>query len=385
MTIPRPRFTSYMHERCELPRDTLQARLVRWEQQPVPVRALDAVVSRLVKRTGIFSGIRAVVSYKVLMRFFRFYFKAFNKLAISGVHNVPKNGCIFYVNHPGSYDPIIMGASIPNITFGAFVAWGNGWFADTIDDVFGMSNMRALDRQGAIEKMIRIILQKNRFFALWPEGHPHRGPIEQGFSPIVPVYAALNHDTDRIPFLPVLIKGEGAHRFGVSHVKGPVAIKFFKPVFLDRAWLRPPAEGGKTQREIIDHLMLILARANGQDGLARNPRIEWSRTFNQKREEFRQAIDQIRVVENELGQCTRCKEVTGAKHAVAATLLGSNVKSFVNDPTGIHRILQCTLCGSCYDVASREGKTRVDKLAGPKAFKRAVYHVLAGHGGTLVT
>jgi len=63
-----------------------------------------------------------------------------------------------------------------------------------------------------VEAMIRRILLHNRFFAIWPEGHPHKGPIEQGFSSIVRVYATLNSDRDRIPFLPVLIRGEAAER-----------------------------------------------------------------------------------------------------------------------------------------------------------------------------
>ncbi len=380
--IPHPEYTSWMHERCELHVDTLADRLERWKQQPRPIIAIEAVFSRIVKATGIFSGIRAIVSFKLLMRMFRLYFKAFNKLTWRGTENIPKTGCIMYVNHPGSYDPLLVYACIPDMPFSMFVAWGNGWFADTIADIFGMTNMRGLSRQGAIEMMIRLILQKNRNFALWPEGHPHRGPIEHGYSPIIPVYAAINHDKDRIPFLPVLIRGEGAHRFGVSHVAGPVGVQFYKPIFIDRSWLKRPEEGGKTQREIIDYLMLFIARKNGQKELATNPRIEWSRAFHQNSAKFMAALERLKVtIPNELASCDDCKEIENTKRGQAMPLIGEHMKQFVEDPTGVHHIVQCSRCGSCYDIASRDGKTFVTKLKGPKAFKKAVLHVLAQHEG----
>ncbi|MEX2682045.1 MAG: lysophospholipid acyltransferase family protein [Candidatus Sigynarchaeota archaeon] len=380
--IPHPEFTSWMHERCELPVDTLADRYERWKQQPVPIIALEAVASRIIKATGMFSGIRAIVAFKLLMRVFRLYFKAFNKLTWRGVENIPKSGCIFYVNHPGSYDPLYVFACVPDMPFAMFVAWGNGWFADTIADVYGMTNMRGLSRQGAIEKMIRLILQKNKYFALWPEGHPHRGPIEQGFSAIVPVYAAINHDKDRIPFLPVLIRGEGAHRFGVSHVAGPVGVTFYKPIFLDRSWLKRPEEGGKTPREIIDYLMMFLAKKNGQKELAKNTRLEWSRAFHQNSAKFEAALEHLKVtIPNELSSCDYCKVIENTKRGEKPPLIGEHLQHFVDDPTGIHHIVQCSHCGSCYDIASREGKTYITKLKGSKAFKKAVLHVLAQHGG----
>lgn len=383
--IPHPEYTSWMHERCNLPVDTMAARFERWRQQPRPIIAIEAVFSRIVKWTGMFKGIRAVVFFRLLMRFFRLYFKAFNKLTWRGTENIPKTGCIFYVNHPGSYDPLLVYACIPDMPFAMFVAWGNGWFADTIADIFGMTNMRNLDRQGCIEKMIRLILQKNRYFALWPEGHPHRGPIEQGFSPIIPVYAAINHDKDRIPFLPVLIRGEGAHRFGVSHVAGPVGVTFYKPIFLDRSWLKRPEEGGKSQREIIDYLMLFLARKNGQTELAKNPRIEWSRAWHQNSAKFEAAVERIKVtIPNELASCDECKALDATRAGHHGKLsLGDRMKQLVDDPTGIHQVVQCNRCGTSFDVAFRENKTYVTKLKGPKAFKKAILHVMAQHGGTL--
>jgi hypothetical protein len=130
--------------------------------------------------------------------------------------------------------------------------------------------------------MVRQILLHNRYFAIWPEGHPHPGPIEEGFSSIVRVYATLNHDRDRIPFVPVLIRGEAAVRRNVQHKPGRIEIHFFKPVFIDRQWLKPLAEGGKTPREIIDFLMLHLARKNGQTSIAPNPRLQRTRSYRMK-------------------------------------------------------------------------------------------------------
>ena len=84
----------------------------------------------------------------------------------------------------------------------------------------------------------------------------------EGFSSIVKVYATANALKDVIPFVPVYqTEARGRQRF-----------RFFilKPVFIPRDWLKPPAEGGRTPREIIDHMMLILARFRGQETLGSN-------------------------------------------------------------------------------------------------------------------
>jgi hypothetical protein len=198
------------------------------------------------------------------------------------LNNIPPTGCIFYVNHPGSFDPPILYAVIPHIQVGSFISWGDGWFADMIEACYGMSAYRQPGMPQKVEAMIRQILLRNRFFAIWPEGHPHPGPIEQGFSSIVRVYATLNYDRDRIPFLPALIRGEAAVRREVQHKPGRIEIHFFKPVFIDRQWLKPPAEGGKTPREIIDFLMLHLAQKNGQSSIVPNPRLQRTKAYREK-------------------------------------------------------------------------------------------------------
>ncbi|HME51577.1 MAG TPA: lysophospholipid acyltransferase family protein [Candidatus Lokiarchaeia archaeon] len=380
--IPFPQFTSYMHERRELPRETLEEHKQRWRQQPRLVIALDAVVSRLVKLLHVAKGIRKYILFKVVIKTFRFYFRAFNQLKVHGAENVPENGCIFIVNHPGSFDPVILMTALPKIIYGAFVAWGNGFFADMIETFYGISSLRRFDRQMAIEYMIRMLLTKNRYFGIWPEGHPHVGPIEQGYSTIVPVYAAINYDKDRIPFLPVLIRGNGAHRFGVAHKMGPIEVHVMKPVFINRAWLEKPENGGKTQREIIDNVMLIVARKNGQNELAKNQNLEWSRLYNANRERFEEAIKSFKLVlRKDGGSCEICKKMIEPKQALVVSAR-PEMEHLVIDPTGVHDLVRCT-CGACYNVATRDGKIWITRLSSMKAVKYNIVHVMAEHGGSL--
>lgn len=273
-TIPHPKFTSWMHERCELSKESPDAMLRRWKSQPVILQAIDAVISRLFVKTGALSGRRRLVTYKVIMHVLKVYFRVFNQLKVFGKNDIPKHGCIFYVNHPGSYDPPILWAALAGRQVGGFVVFTSGWFADMIERFYGITRLWQPTQPQKVEWMVRQILLKNAYFAIWPEGHPHEGPIEQGFSGIVRVYAVLNHDKDRIPFVPVLIRGETAHRQMVQHKNGPIEIHFLKPIFLDRQWLKTPEEGGKTPRESIDYLMEFLARKNGQATFAPNPNLD---------------------------------------------------------------------------------------------------------------
>jgi 1-acyl-sn-glycerol-3-phosphate acyltransferase len=280
--IPHPEFTSWMHERCELPRETPDAMLRRWKSQPVILQALDAVASWLFIKTGSLSGRRRHVTYKVFMHVIRLYFRLFNRLKVFGKKNIPKHGCIFYVNHPGSFDPPILWAALPDLQVGAFVVATWGWFADAIEKVYGITRLHLPAQEQKVEFMVRQILARNAFFAIWPEGHPHEGPIEQGFSGIARVYAVLNYNKNRIPFVPVLIRGKAANRQMIQHKMGQIEIHFFKPRFLDRQWLQRPEEGGKTPREIIDYLMDFLARKNGQATFAPNPFLEKMQAWHAK-------------------------------------------------------------------------------------------------------
>lgn len=372
-----------MHERCELPSETLAERKQRWRQQPRFIIALDAVLSRIVKILHVAKGIRKYVLFKAVIKVFRFYFRAFNQMKVYGLENVPKNGCIFIVNHPGSFDPVILMTALPNIIYGSFVSWGNGFFADMIETFYGISSLRRYNRQQAVEYMIRLILTKNKYFGIWPEGHPHIGPIEHGYSTIVPVYATINYNKDHIPFLPVLISGEGAHRFGVAHKMGTVDVHILKPIFIDRTWLEKPENGGKTQREIIDYVMLILARKNGQKELSTNERLESSRVYNVNREHFEQEIQNLNI-DIRLGEqvCGTCKNMID-KTRVLMERSKPEMEHIIDDPTGIHDLVRCSKCGACFSIATRDGKTWIMRLSSMEAVKQAIIHVMIEHGGSL--
>ena len=57
--------------------------------------------------------------------------------------------------------------------------------------------------------------------------------------------------------------------------------KFLKPVFVPRDWLNHPNDGGKTPREIIDYLMLLIARVRGQKKLVKNHRLHERRHYHE--------------------------------------------------------------------------------------------------------
>nr|MDO8111746.1 hypothetical protein [Candidatus Sigynarchaeota archaeon] len=53
-----------------------------------------------------------------------------------------------------------------------------------------------------------------------------------------------------------------------------ILVEFLKPIYIPRDWLKRPEEGGKTPREIIDKLMLVLARKVGYKTLRKNWALE---------------------------------------------------------------------------------------------------------------
>jgi len=261
-----------MHERCELPVETPDEMLRRWKNQPVILQAIDAVMSRLVTWSRAMSGRRRHVTYKVVMHALKLFFRSFYRLKVFGKKNIPKTGCVFYLNHPG-LDPPVLWAALAGREVGGFVVFSSDWFADAIEKYYGITRLPLPTQEQKVEFMVRQVLLKNAFFAIWPEGHPHKGPIEQGFSGIARVYAVLNHDKNRIPFVPVLIRGEVDYTHILRNI-APIEIHFFPPIFLDRQWLKRPEDGGKTPREIIDYLMDFLARKNGQATFAPNPHLD---------------------------------------------------------------------------------------------------------------
>ncbi len=191
--IPLPHLESWMHERCEIPEIALEKRKKWWERQDFGQKVFDSLLSRIVVKGKIGTPRLRHVFFKLIQKVFKGYLKLVNQLKVFGRENVPKNGAIFYVNHPGAYDPLVLLAGLEFQT-GAIVAWNYSWFMNMIDKYYGfITKIRNETREQIVEKMVRNILLKNRYFAIWPSGHPNEsGIIEQGFSSIVRVYSVIN-------------------------------------------------------------------------------------------------------------------------------------------------------------------------------------------------
>ncbi|GAB4307079.1 MAG: hypothetical protein Kow0069_04310 [Promethearchaeota archaeon] len=271
-----------MHERCELPREALQGRLERWARQPAAAVAFDAVSSRILRAIRFHrSPVVRRVFFKLVVGFWRRIFRWFNRMKVTGLHHLPRGGAIFYANHPGQLDPLVLLAALPADypVPGCFIAWGNGYFMDLLEWAYGFVVSRAESRQLKVERMVRALL-RHPFLAIWPEGHPtyHEG-VERGFSSVVDVYATINARGDHVPFVPVLLRGTHVLRRETPIRPGPVEVHFFSPKFLPREELLPPELRGKTPRQVIDQLMSFLAKKAGQRSYAPNPRLEarWRR------------------------------------------------------------------------------------------------------------
>jgi hypothetical protein len=175
-------------------------------------------------------------------------------------------------------DPLIIFGCVPQFLFGSLMHWGNGWFSDVMDKFFGLIAFKEHEsRQIKVEKMIRVILTKTPFFVIAPEGLVGRDDVvRQGFSSVIDLYATINSQSDRLPFLPVLIRGGQLYRSAKPNTN-PIDIHFYPPFFLPREWLKRPEDGGKSAREMVDYIMMVLARKMGQKTLAPNPRLDWQK------------------------------------------------------------------------------------------------------------
>lgn len=263
--IPFPHIKSPYCERVELEPVTKDQQIKRWTNQPTIVRAFDSVISRVVKYLGLYKPKQKIIFYRVISRIARLYFRFVNRLRVYGAKNIPKKGCIFYVNHPGTHDPLIFMSAV-RMPVGMLIAWGNSWFFDFIENHYGIMSLRNFPVNFQVERMVRNIIFKNCHFAIWPEGHPNgKQVVEKGFSSFVKVYTTINAKKDLIPFVPVLLRGAGIY-FG--NVRGPrfkpIEIHFFEPFFINRDYFNPNSPEFKTPREITDEVMNVLARKNGQ-------------------------------------------------------------------------------------------------------------------------
>jgi 1-acyl-sn-glycerol-3-phosphate acyltransferase len=283
--IPFPQFHSWLHERIAVPRERYSQVQARWTQQTPAERVGDAIISRIFKFIRYFGSFHQFVPYKIVAGVFQIYLRIFHRLRVFGLHNIPKQGAIFYVNHPSQIDPLILMASLP-FQISGLIAWGRGWLADMFEYKYGLISLRGREMHVNIERIIRQILLKNRYFAIWPEGHPtYSQQLEEGQSGIIRVYSALNYDGNRIPFVPVLIRGAEVYLIKESHSiinppkfrLNPIETHFFPPIWIPREWLQPLEQQGKPPREIIDYLMHHLAAKQGQRYLTPNRIIEYKR------------------------------------------------------------------------------------------------------------
>jgi 1-acyl-sn-glycerol-3-phosphate acyltransferase len=302
--IPYPHLESWMHKRIPLPCETWDERLARYKTQEPILQALLPVLFRILKSSSLLHPGRRWAIYRIVTKFMALYYRIVRGMEIHGIENIPKQGAIFYINHMAGIDVVIPFMAAFRKPLGIFTDMGDNFLVD-IMEIFG-----TVPRRGTaplmVEKMIRNLLLRNRYFVMWPEGTPDKGEgVMQGFSGIVKVYATVNADRDRIPFVPVVMQGldrsgkqytpdfrklftnwknltkiqrqkvlRKVKRAGVKKV----IFTYLKPVYIPRDWLKPPEEGGKTPRELIDWLMLKIAKKLGQKTLAPNPALNNRKT-----------------------------------------------------------------------------------------------------------
>ena len=219
---------------------------------------------------------------------------------MKGRKRVPKQGALFYVNHPGSFDVILLNIAL-GTPIGCFISWDNFWMTNIAEKYFTYINKQKIGSSSQItslmerglkngdillELMIRNILLHNRYFAIWPEGGlSHRTLIREGFSSLPRVYAVLNSKKNQIPLVPVTIRGSECYHIDRNPKLRPrtqnISLEFHEPFFLPREWIDEPSdsEKGKTPREIIDHMMLKLTNLYGQKKPIKNMNLSNRKAF----------------------------------------------------------------------------------------------------------
>lgn len=270
-SIPRPDLASWMHARIPVPAEPLERRRERHEMERRRFGTFVSFVSRLARR---FHVVRyRWFWYRIFTGFGHAYMRLVHRLEVRGRELVPRGGCIMYLLHNGDSDVVNFLLAFKDPA-GVFTDVGNGFFADFLENVYGFVPRRGA-RDVMVEKMVRAILLRNRYFVMWPEGSPSRdGRPMEAFSGVVRVYATVNARKDVIPFQPVLMRGAEIFQHKGSRRPRKVLVEFLKPVFLPRLWLAEPAAGGKSPREIINILMLHLARKAGFSSLKKNWALE---------------------------------------------------------------------------------------------------------------
>ncbi len=291
--IPKPQFQSHFFKRIPLKKRTRADVLKRYESQNSLERLLDYLISVLVKKLSFFGGNRKWPFYRIIIGLMRIYYKVFHRMIETGKENIPKTGAIIYLNHIREIDVVMSFISSFNAPIGVFTDMGRGIVNDVLEKFGFVSRIGKSDEM--VEKMIRQVLLVNRYFAIWPEGTPDKGwGIMQGFSGFIKLYATVNCKKDLIPLVPALMveripkkrtpplkkkrKGKIKWRKHSTKLLPALEIHYFPPFFFPREWLLSVEQGGKTQRELADYAMMILAKKVGQKELGKNPALERRKT-----------------------------------------------------------------------------------------------------------
>ncbi|MHA1681352.1 MAG: lysophospholipid acyltransferase family protein [Promethearchaeota archaeon] len=274
--VPHPRLElPWMHERVKIPKESLDEVKNRYSKQGKMARFAESLLSRVVRFLGMQK--HPWIWYRIAMKIGHWYMKVVHRLEIRGKENIPEGPAIFYLLHNGDNDVIYFLTSFQE-PVGVFTDVGNGYLADFLENVHGFVVRRGT-REIMVEKMVRTILEKNAKFVIWPEGSPARdGHPKEPFSGIIRVYSTINARRDVIPFVPVLMRGSETYLHRGDRRKWKILVEFLKPVFFPRDWLKDPREGGKTTRQMINTLLLHLAKKIGYTSLKKNHALEYRRS-----------------------------------------------------------------------------------------------------------
>ena len=271
------------HKRVPIPKLNPQSRLQRYKNLRTDTKIFESFVSRLYK-VGKKLQISRWAAYRFAMGMLRLKYALFNRIEIRGEEMIPEEGAIFLVNHIGTQD-VELFLSVFSKPVSVFTAVGDSWITDFLEYKYYFIPRRGT-RELMVEKMIQNLLHKNRYLAIWPEGtYARHGKIMEGFSGIVRVYATINAKKNRIPFVPVLLQGSDCYgKWGRKSPFGKIIVNYLPPVYLPRKWLSSKTKGGKTPREIINFLMNIMAKANGQISFEPNPLLERRRGRHRRKQ-----------------------------------------------------------------------------------------------------
>jgi 1-acyl-sn-glycerol-3-phosphate acyltransferase len=270
-SVPFPWLKSWMHERIPIPSGSPETREKKHGHHHDEMQLVLSLLTRFLKRSHLLQ--HRWIAYRIVMGTMHVYMKVFHRLEVRGEENIPKRGGIFYLLHNGDSD-VFNFLSAFKKPIGVFTDIGTGFFPDLMERFFGFVTRQGT-RDVMVEKMIRTIWQKNKDFVMWPEGSPSRdGRPMEAFSGVVRVYATLNVKRDIIPFVPVLFRGGELFRNKDPRKLQKYLVEYLKPIYIPRDWLKKSEEGSKSPREIINALMLVLARKVGYNALKKNYALE---------------------------------------------------------------------------------------------------------------